>query len=184
MPMAARKPLFILRKLRLAALLTMLYGISQLVLATSFYQDAIETDGIILEFTPHDAPFNPSSIPLIAFIDFTGKKFLVSPDNALDTQEYSLGQRIGIVYDGYAPENMRVNSFLGIWGIGTIWLLIGFVPWFILSIIIGGASKATRRPSPRQRANAIPKSTIKAQHLLGHDPDATDRDTPVVRRMR
>lgn len=180
--MARKKPFSLLRNLRFIAFLVVVYALWHLVQAFVFNQSNWPTDGIILEFVENDAPFNPSQSPLIAYVDFDGGKHLVIPENALDTETLSVGQKVWIVYSIDNPEHMRLDTPLGVWGTGSIWLVLGLAPLIILSVLISIFGKGKPNRSPHQRAK--PTRSIEAVHLLGHDVDASDRDAPVVRRMR
>ncbi len=177
--MATNPPSSLLSTLRLIALAATLLGSGSLISSFLFYKNALLTGGIVLEFAPNDAAFQPDITPIVAFADYQKQKFIASPDSAFGADNMLLGQRLRIKYDPVNPANFRLDTPLGMWGRGVIRLLYGLVPFLVLSFILAGKSKrAPVQPRPSARSQSI-----KPAHLIRHK-NTPPAQSGVVRRMR
>jgi len=177
--MAINPPSSLLSTLRLVALAATLLGSGPFISSLLFYKNALLTDGIVLEFAPNDAAFEPDITPVVAFVDYQKQKFIAAPDSAFGADNMFLGQRLRIKYDPVNPANFRLDTPLGMWGRGVIRLLYGLVPFLVLSFLLAGKSKrAPVQPRPSTR-----NQSIKPEHLIRHK-NALPSESGVVRRMR
>ncbi len=178
-PMAKNSPSSLLSTLRLIALAATLLASGPLISSLLFYKNALLTGGIVLEFAPNDAIFEPDTTPVIAFVDYRRQKYIAVPDSAFGADNVLLGQRLRLKYDPVNPENFRLDTPLGMWGRSVIRLLYGLVPFLILSVLLAGKGKrAPVQAPPRTRSQSI-----KPEHLIRHK-NAPPRESGVVRRMR
>ncbi len=176
--MATKRPPSLLRTLRFIALAATLLGSGPLVSSLFFYQTALLTGGIVLDFAPNDALFEPNTTPVLAFVDYQKQKIIATPYSALGADNVLRGDRLRIKYDPVTPENFRLDTPLGMWGASVLKLLYGLVPLIVLSRMI--AAKDTPR---RKVARAKRSHSITAEHLIKHN-NIPPADTPAVRRMR
>jgi len=178
--MAHKRPHSLLSMLRFIAFAATLLGSYKLVSTALFFNSSLQTQGIVIDFALNDELFGPNKTPLIAYIDFSNRKHISTPESALGSEYLFLGQKVPIRYNGSDPSIVRIDTFLGMWGTGGINILFGLVPLIALSFLGGGAparSPAKRRSGPR-------KSTLKVKHLVNHTTNVAESDRPVVRRMR
>jgi len=177
--MAQNPPSSLLATLRLIALAATFLGSGPFIASLLFYQNALLTDGIVLEFAPNNAVFEPDITPVIAYVDYRRQKFIAAPDSAFGADNMFLGQRLRLKYDPATPENFRLDTPLGMWGRGIIRLLYGLVPFLILSFLLASKSKRASVQAPASTRS----QSIKPQHLMRHKT-AAPRESGVVRRMR
>ncbi len=179
--MARKNTPSILRTLRLVALFALILAIGKLGLSARFYTAAAPTIGVVLETVWADNFLGPKTSPVIGFIDIDNEKRVAIPENVLATRGFVPGQKVHILYDIRDPESIRLDTPVGIWGTGVLWLVFALVPVLILSGLIAATRKRAPklRPSPAQRQNR----SIRPMHITPHQ-GGPEPDTPVVRRMR
>jgi hypothetical protein len=111
--------------------------IGVLVLAGGIYF-AYDTMGLLSRSlsstaTVIDLQYNSDgqATPVLQFTDKIGATITTRLNEARKPPAYAVGDKVSIIYDVKSPNNIRVDSFLGIWLVPIVMTLLGAVFSFV-----------------------------------------------------
>lgn len=151
LPMNINRPRSMLHFLRQLALVATLLCTFPLVTSGLFYQTALLNEGTVLDFAPNSGAFQPESTPVLAFTDYMHQKHIATPQSALGAGAVQRGDVLRLRYDPENPENFRLDTPLGMWGVSVIILLCGLLPFLLLHLLVSAQRQRGEAAGPVQR---------------------------------
>ena len=143
----------------------------------SFMQNAEETVGTVIHVSINRDDDGTTYKPTVKFT-VDGRDYEAQSWMSSSGYDFSIGEKIPVLYDVDDPQSIRLNYFMEKWGFGGIFATIGAV-MFIIGTFVGRKRKPKRRkPKPVEPTDYKPRPT---------DPEPGDvpaRPTrnPTVRR--
>jgi hypothetical protein len=103
-----------------------------------FLRSSIEATGIIVSMDPKYDKGNDSKsyAPIFTFPTEDGQTFTVTSDFASDPPEFTVGQRVTVLYEKNHPIGARIASFWQLWGMSAMFNIFGVTAtgtWYLLS---------------------------------------------------
>jgi len=142
------------------AVVLLVAGMVLLVRAVVFVSTAKQAEAVVTEVESHRdarrrAPgrrFPRVYTPTFRFTDTTGRQHVVRLKVSSSRYDYTVGERVTILYDPAAPEHVRVRSFFGTWGVTLLVLALGLGAGFFACVISAAAKTLEKRPEERAAA--------------------------------
>ncbi len=149
--MAIKRAPSLLPTFRLIALVVAVLCSFPLITSALFYKNALLNRGTVLNFAPHSGFLQSETAPLMGFTDYQHQKHVASPQSTLGIGEIVRGDSRRIRYDPVDPENFRLDTPLGMWGVSVIILLCGLLPFLLLHTLVSAQGRRGEAAGPVQR---------------------------------
>jgi len=98
--------------------------------AINYTQNAVTTTGRVIgfaEFMDLEAEGGIMYAPVILFKTADGNEIELEANSRSSSPEYEVGEEVEILYLPSDPSNATISSFFSIWGVSTIFALIGVI---------------------------------------------------------
>lgn len=122
--------------LSLPGLLFLALGVWQYFSARSFVNEGVITQGRVVDMKTVSGSDGVMFSPVFEYEDERGGRYLKESDTASYPAKYSPGEMVKVIYQPDDPIDAKLYSFFSIWGMATIFLIIGGV--FLFTGLIGG----------------------------------------------
>ena len=120
--------------------------------ANRFASRAIACQGTVVQMNSRTGDNgNTTYYPVFTYTDSAGTLRTSTSSSASNPPEYSVGDKISLLYDPHDPQDVRTNSFAGLWLLPTIFAGVGGVitlpALFFLLIVPIIVRRSTRPPA-------------------------------------
>ena len=120
-------------------------GFGLFVYRISFVHSAERATGVVVELRPvREEHGQVGYAPVFHFTSGDSKSIEVKSDLSSSPPEYTVGQRVTVLYDPKTPESAFIDSFWDVWGLPTV-----VVSLSALSFCVGAAFYYEERKSSR-----------------------------------
>ena len=121
--------------------------------ANRFASRAIACQGTVVQMNSRNSDNgNVTFYPEFTFTDSSGRLRTSTSSSSSNPPQYSVGDKISLLYDPQKPQDVRINSFAGLWllptifaGIGGVIILPALLFLLIVPIIV---RRSVRPPAP------------------------------------
>lgn len=111
-------------------------GIWQYFSARSFVNEGVVTQGKVVRLQTVSSSDGVMFSPVFEYEDDRGGRYLKESDTANYPAKYEPGETVKVIYQPDDPIDAKIYSFFSIWGMATIFLIIGGL--FLFFGLVGG----------------------------------------------
>jgi hypothetical protein len=106
------------------------------------------TEGTVIDnsyaTTNHDGTLSGAYYPVVEFRETGGSLVRFNDGVGSLPPDYSVGERVNIVYDPLNPKDARIYTWKRIWFVPTLFIAIGLLPVLISIVIIGAVKRSLK----------------------------------------
>lgn len=110
-----------------------------------FLKNALTADGTVVELIRSRSSDSNTYRPVVKFETKDGSIIEFTSSSGSNPPSYSEGEIVEVLYQGWSPEQAKINGFFSLWGVPTILGGIGAVFFIVgFSIILLGSLKGKK----------------------------------------